>query len=96
MCLLTVCLFEFYTERDVPEPWEDPVMSLVPSGEGESVPSVQVEVKGTRAKGGDPTIGLEVAGPVLGGLNPFAVDVNESLQPQTPALMRLPVLKSYS
>ena len=86
MCLLTVHLFELHTEGDVPEPGEDPVVPLVPSGEGERVPLVQVEVEGPGAKRGDPPVGLEVAGPVLGGLNPLTVDMNESLEPQAPAL----------
>ena len=80
MCLLTVHLFELHTEGDVPEPGEDPVVPLVPSGEGEGVPLVQVEVQGPGTQGGDPPVGLEVAGPVLGGLDPLAVDMNESLE----------------
>ena len=54
-------------------------MTLVPSGQGQSVSSIQVEVEAPGSQGGDPTRGLEVAGPVLRGLNPLAVDVNESL-----------------
>ena len=79
VCLLQVRFFKFNTKCDVPQSWEDPIVTLVPSGQGQSVPSIQVEVKAPGAKWGDPAWGLEVAGPVLWGLNPLAVDMNESL-----------------
>ena len=67
------------TECDVPQAREDPIVTLVSSNQGESVPSLQTQVEGPGAQRGDPTRGLEVARPVLRGLNPLAVDMNECL-----------------
>ena len=68
------------TESDVPEARELPVVTLVTRGQTQRVPGLQSEVKGPGAQGGDPAGGLEVAGPVLGGLDPLAVDINEGLK----------------
>ena len=79
LLLLNIRCFKFDTKCDVPESRELSEVALIPRGESQSVSGREMKVQSSGSQGGNPTSGLQVAGPVLRGLDSLSIDAKVRL-----------------